>query len=115
MIVIWHNPRCRKSRETLVLLEEKGIQPEVREYLNDALTRPELENVCTLLNKKPIEITRTKEAECKELGLSKDDSDDVILDALVKLPKLIERPIVIKDNSSATIGRPPENVTRILN
>jgi len=115
MYVIWHNPRCTKSRQTLALLEEKGIQPKVREYLNDSPSRSELENVCRLLKKKPIEITRTKEAEFKELGLQKDDSDEKILDALAKTPKLIERPIVIKNNSAAVIGRPPENVMGILN
>ena len=114
MYIIWHNPRCGKSRQTLDFLKKNGIEPEVREYLQDSPTREEIKKVCELLEKKPIEITRIREPEFKESGLQKNDSDEKILNALVNTPKLIERPIVIKDDSMAIIGRPPENVLGII-
>lgn len=112
--IIWHNPRCTKSRQALQYLQEKGIEPEVRLYLEDNPSAEELRQVLDLLGKKPIELTRTKEKLFKELGLQKDGSDAGILQALVENPKLIERPIVIKDGKEAVIGRPTEEVERIL-
>lgn len=111
---ILHNPRCRKSRETLALLEERGIQPEVILYLEHPPTKTRLKEIANMLGKKPIEFLRTKENIFKELGLKKDDSDETLLDAMAKHPILIERPIVIADNKKAVIGRPPENIFDIV-
>lgn len=113
-ITIYHNPRCSKSRETLQLLQERGIEPEVREYLKDVPTADEIRVVLAALGISARELLRTKEAEYKEAGL--DDScldDDAVIDAMTRFPKLIERPIVIKGNQ-ARIGRPPESVLEIL-
>lgn len=112
--VIYHNPRCSKSRQTLNLLQENGVEPEVVLYLEQAPSREEIVKLCELLGVKPIQITRVKEAFFKELELSKDAEDDVILDALAEHPKLIERPIVVRDGQAAVMGRPPENVLELL-
>lgn len=110
---ILHNPRCSKSRETLKLLEEKGEEIEIIRYLEDTPTREELENILNLLKIKPIELVRTKEAIWKEKYKDKDLSDKEVLDAMLENPRLIERPIVIKNNKAA-IGRPPKQVLDIL-
>ncbi|MCQ8103397.1 arsenate reductase (glutaredoxin) [Methylomonas sp. SURF-2] len=113
-ITIYHNPRCAKSRETLKLLEEKGLQPDVVEYLKHPPTSAELQDILHKLGIKPRELMRTKEAEYKENGL--DDaslSDAELIAAMIRIPKLIERPIVLT-NGKAAVGRPPENVLNIL-
>ena len=113
-ITIYHNPRCSKSRETLKLLQERGIEPEVREYLKDVPTADEIRDVLTALGISARELLRTKEAEYKEAGLDDSSLDDnAVIDAMTRFPKLIERPIVIKDDQ-ARIGRPPESVLEIL-
>jgi len=113
-ITIYHNPRCSKSRETLKLLQERGIEPEVREYLKDVPTADEIRDVLTALGISARELLRTKEAEYKEAGLDDSSLDDnAVIDAMTRFPKLIERPIVIKDGQ-ARIGRPPESVLEIL-
>jgi len=113
-ITIYHNPRCSKSRETLKLLQERGIEPEVREYLKDVPTADEIRDVLTALGISARELLRTKEAEYKEAGLDDSSLDDTaVIDAMTRFPKLIERPIVIKDDQ-ARIGRPPESVLEIL-
>ncbi|MGB2130192.1 MAG: arsenate reductase (glutaredoxin) [Marinobacterium sp.] len=113
-ITIYHNPRCSKSRETLKLLQERGIEPEVREYLKDVPTADEIRDVLTALGISARELLRTKEAEYKEAGLDDSSLDDTaVIDAMTRFPKLIERPIVIKDGQ-ARIGRPPESVLEIL-
>ncbi len=109
---IWHNPRCTKSRQTLQLFKDNGIEPTVRLYLEDNPTKKELQEATTKLGMRPIEFTRKKEEAFKEAGLTKDSSDDEVLSAMVKYPKLIERPIVIK-NKKAVLGRPPENVLNL--
>jgi arsenate reductase (glutaredoxin) len=111
---IIHNPRCSKSRQTLDLLVENGITPEVVEYLKNPLTKDQLQQIVSLLNIEPHALLRTKEAEYKEAQLNKDASADTILEAMATYPKLIERPIVIKDEQAAAIGRPPENVLRLI-
>ena len=113
MTQIWHNPRCSKSRQTLALLEEQGIAPDVRLYLDDAPDETTLREVAGLLGKKPVEMMRVKEALFKELGLSKSDSDETLFKAMTANPKLIERPIVLH-NGKAAMGRPPEAVLDIL-
>lgn len=112
-IIIWHNPRCSKSRQTLALLESKGHTPEVRRYLDDAPTVQELARTATLLGVSPVAMMRTKEARFAELGLSKSDDDALLLTAMAENPVLIERPIVFA-NGKAAIGRPPEDVLNIL-
>ena len=112
MISIWHNPRCSKSRETLALLTDKGITPEVRLYLDDVPTADELRSALATLGMTAGELVRRKEALFKELDLA-DANDDQLIDAMVANPKLIERPIVFA-NDRAALGRPPENVLSIL-
>ena len=112
MISIWHNPRCSKSRETLALLTDKGITPEVRLYLDDVPTADELRSALATLGMTAGELVRRKEALFKELDLA-DANDDQLIDAMVANPKLIERPIVFA-NGRAALGRPPENVLSIL-
>lgn len=113
MIQIWHNPRCSKSRQTLALLEEKGISPVVRLYLQDTPDQATLRESAAKLGVTAIMMMRQKESIFKELGLSKDDSEDTLFAAMAANPKLIERPIVFA-NGKAAIGRPPESVLDIL-
>lgn len=114
MTKIYHNPRCSKSRETLKLLQDQGIDPEIILYLD---TPPDAKTLSGLLKKmklKPRELMRTKEKEYKEQGLNDPDlSDDQLIDAMIATPKLIERPIVVHGNKAA-LGRPPEQVLEIL-
>lgn len=112
-LIIWHNPRCSKSRQTLALLEENGHAPQVRRYLDDAPSEAELRAAAVALGVSPMAMMRTKEAEFKELGLSRDSADDALFAAMAQVPKLIERPIVFADGKAA-IGRPPESVLDIL-
>ncbi len=113
MITIYHNPRCMKSRQTLALIEEKGENFIVKEYLKTPPTKEELKQIVDLLEIKPMDLIRKGEAEFKENFKGKDLSDDEWLDAMVSYPKLIERPIVIYENK-AVIGRPPEKVLDII-
>ncbi len=111
--VIWHNPRCSKSREALKLLEENGVEVEIFKYLDEKVTKEDIKNILKLIGAKPRDIMRTKEAVYKELGLKDVDDDEKLIEAMVEHPKLIERPIVIKDNK-AVIGRPPSKVLDIV-
>jgi len=113
-IRIFHNPRCSKSRTTLALLQEQGIDPEIRLYLESPLSADELRSILKKLGITPRELMRKGEAEYREQNL-KDEAltdDDLIL-AMVSTPKLIERPIVLA-NERAALGRPPESVLDIL-
>ena len=112
-VTIWHNPRCSKSRQTLALVEEQGVTPVVRKYLEDAPSEAEIRAALVALGLRPIEAMRTKEAEFKAMGLSKDSDDDTLIRAMAEVPKLIERPIVFKGDK-ARLGRPPEAVLDIL-
>ena len=112
-VTIWHNPRCSKSRQTLALLESKGVTPQVRLYLQNPPTLEELQSAQRMLTTPVISFMRTGEAAFKELGLTKDASDATLLDAMADHPALIERPIVFHDGKAA-IGRPPEAVLSIL-
>lgn len=110
---IYHNPRCSKSREALALLEQHGIAPDVVLYLEQAPSEDEIRNLLSLLGfSDPRQLMRTSEALYKELGLA-EVSDDALIRAMHQHPKLIERPIVIR-NGQARIGRPPERVLEIL-
>jgi arsenate reductase (glutaredoxin) len=113
VITIWHNPRCSKSRQTLALIEAAGAEVSVRRYLDNPPTLAELEAAATALGMRPIEMIRKGEAKFKELQLSKDSGDTVLLKAMAENPILIERPIVFK-GAKAVIGRPPEAVTALL-
>lgn len=112
MLTIYHNPRCSKSRQTLALIEEANAAVTIVEYLKKPLTSEQIKQLLTLLNIKPIEMMRTKEAEFKEQNLQGAD-DDALIEAMVNTPKLIERPIVTSTDR-AVIGRPPENVLSLL-
>ena len=113
-ITIYHNPRCSKSRQTLQLIEEQNIHPEVIEYLKTPPSASELKRILKLLNLKPRDLLRRKESEYEQHGLDDESlTDDQIIAIMVAHPKLIERPIVVSGNKAA-LGRPPENVLEIL-
>lgn len=114
-LTIYHNPRCSKSRQTKAILDDKGLDYTIVEYLNEPPTADKLKLILGMLGKPPIEVIRTGETLFKELGLTKKDerSDDEWIDIMVANPKLIERPIVVNGNQAA-LGRPPEDVEAIL-
>lgn len=114
MTTIYHNPRCSKSRQTLELLQERHIAPNIVEYLHTPPTVTELKKILKMLGIQPRALLRTKEPEYKEQGLDNPAlKDDAIIEAMVKTPKLMERPIVVH-NGKAAIGRPPEQVLALL-
>ncbi len=113
MLKILHNPRCRKSRETLTLIQEKGIEVEIVEYLKEAPSVDELRSILEMLQLNPEQLLRKGEAVFKENFKGKDLTKDEWIEAMASNPVLIERPIVIKGNR-AVIGRPPENVKELL-
>ena len=113
-VTIYHNPRCSKSRQTLALLEEKGVAPKVVDYVKTPPSVAELKKVLKKLGLKAHDIVRKGEARYAELGLKERDvSDDELLALMVENPILIERPIVVAGEKAA-IGRPPEGVLKIL-
>ncbi len=113
MIKIYHNNRCSKSRCGLDILEKSGNNFEVVKYLENVPTKDELKHIIKLLDIKPIDLVRKNEAIWKENFKNKDLSNAAIIDAMVKYPKLIERPIVI-NGDKAVIGRPPETILDII-
>ncbi|BCY29208.1 arsenate reductase (glutaredoxin) [Flavobacterium okayamense] len=113
MITIYHNPRCTKSREGLCLLENTNEEIIVRKYLDDFFTKEELKEVISKLNIKPIELVRTKEKIWIDNFKGKELSENQIIEILLEHPKLIERPIVVKNNK-AVIARPKEKINEIL-
>ncbi len=112
-VTIWHNPRCSKSRNVATLLEEKGVDAEVVKYLDTPPSKEELVDVLKMLGISARELMRTKEDIYKELNLKDENDDEKLIEAMVSNPKLIERPIVIKDGKAA-IGRPLENIVALL-
>jgi len=112
-LVIWHNPRCSKSRETLALLRAHGFDPTIVPYLTQPPNEQELRTALFRLNLKAIEIMRRKEKRFTELGFGQDSPENDLIAAMVENPVLIERPIVFK-GSKAAIGRPPEAVLAIV-
>jgi len=113
-ISIYHNPRCSKSRQTLALLEENGVQADIVEYLKTPPTAADLATVIEQLGFSARQLLRKGEAVYKELNLKDESlSDEHLIQAMCDNPKLIERPIVIH-NGKAKIGRPPESVLEIL-
>ena len=114
-VTIYHNPRCSKSRQTLQILEEKGLDIEIIRYLETPPSVGKLKEICSLLAKSPLELIRTKEERFAELGFGASDQreDDAWLQAMNENPILIERPIVLCQGKAA-VGRPPETVLTIL-
>ena len=114
-ITIFHNPRCSKSRDTLALLQEKGVSPIIVAYLEQAPSPAELSTLLTRLGFSDArQLIRKSEAEYQELGLDNPDLDqEALIAAMAAHPRLIERPIVV-NGEKAAIGRPPENVLTIL-
>lgn len=114
MYTIYHNPRCSKSRATLKLLEEAGVNFVERLYLENPPTEDELHEILTLLGVTPYSVVRAGEAAWKASGFDRDSRDTDIIRFIVTNPTVLERPIVLKDHAVAVIGRPPENVKTIL-
>lgn len=113
-VVIWHNPRCSKSRQTLALIEDRGIEPTIVRYLEDPPSESELQRVLRLLDLKPRDLMRRNEDVYKELGLDDERlTSRQLIAAMIEHPKLIERPVVINGDRAA-MGRPPEAVLEIL-
>ena len=112
-VTIWHNPRCSKSRAVSTLLEEQGVEAEVVKYLDEDLTVSQLKALLEMLGIEPRELMRTKEAIYRELKLKEENDPQKLIEAMAEHPKLIERPIVIKDGK-AVIGRPIEKVIDLL-
>ncbi|MBT8293706.1 MAG: arsenate reductase (glutaredoxin) [Eudoraea sp.] len=113
MIKIYHNPRCRKSREGLALVESSGKDFEIINYLEEVPSKDELRKVLEYLTLSPEQLVRKNEAIWKEKFKGENLSDDQIIDAMLEYPKLIERPIVIKGDK-AVIGRPSEKIIELL-
>jgi arsenate reductase len=113
MIKIYHNPRCKKSREGLTILENSGKEFQIIKYLEEVPSEPPLKEIISLLGMSPIQLVRKTEQIWKENYKGKELSDIEIIKAMIENPKLIERPIVIY-NSKAVIGRPPENIISII-
>ncbi len=113
-VTIWHNPRCSKSRATLAILEERGLTPTIRHYLEETPSVAEIESVLEMLDVSPRSIMRAGEEFFKENNLGDPSlGRDALIEAMAKHPKLIERPIVIAGKRAA-MGRPPEAVIKIL-
>lgn len=109
---IYHNNRCSKSRQTLELLQNHGIEPVIVDYLKEPLEATELSKLVKQLGMRPKDVLRTKEEEFKQLKLDLED-DKKVIDAIIKHPKILERPIV-SNGKKAIIGRPPEQVLEII-
>jgi arsenate reductase len=113
-VTIYHNPRCSKSRQTLALLEERGISPRVVDYLKTPPSAAELKTILKKLGLRPRDLMRKGEPLYAELSLKdRDVDDDALIALMVANPILIERPIVVSGGKAA-IGRPPEKVLTIL-
>jgi arsenate reductase len=113
-ITIWHNPRCSKSRQTLELLQKRGVKPAIREYLEEPPSKAEVETLIDLVGGDPAELIRDGEAEFKALGKKKGElGRSEIARAIAAHPILLQRPIVVSGKRAA-IGRPPEAVLPLL-
>jgi arsenate reductase len=114
-LTLWHNPRCSKSRQAKQILDDRGAAYEVREYLLDAPTAAQLDAVLTALGKEPWEIARMGEDVAKDLDLKAKPKDRAAwIDVMVANPILIERPILVRGDGEARLGRPPEDVEELL-
>ena len=114
MTTLYHNPRCSKSRATLALLRENGVEPDIVNYLNNPPDAAALRDITAMLGCSVRDIVRSGEAVYRELGLADNaPSEDALFDIIAANPRLLERPIVVHDGKAA-VGRPPENVLSIL-
>jgi arsenate reductase len=114
MTTIYHNPRCAKSRQTLELLRANGVEPQIELYLENPLDSQAIGNLLGKLGISAAQLVRRSEQDFKDNNLGQADiSEDQLIAAMVKYPKLIERPIVVSGNR-AVLGRPPENVLELL-
>ena len=112
--IIYHNPRCSKSRQTLQLLKDAGVEPTIIEYLKTPLTKGQLRNISQFLGLRPKDFVRKTEKDFKDNDLSRClEDDEKIIEAMLSFPKIIERPIVIS-GGKAVVGRPPENVQKLI-
>ena len=112
-IVVWHNPRCSKSRNGIKYLDEKGIEYEIRRYLDNPPSKDEIRDVLKKLGMSARELMRTKEKIYKELNLKEVDDEEKLIEAMAEHPKLIERPIVI-NGDKAVVARPENRIDEIL-
>jgi len=113
-VIIYHNPRCRKSREGLKLLRDQGIEPEIIKYLDNPPSEAELDRLLRLMDMDPYDLIRKREKEFKDLNLKEKKNDrQALIRAMVTHPRLIQRPIVVK-GGHAVLGRPAENILDIL-
>ncbi len=113
-MILYHNPQCSKSRQTLALLQEKGVEVSIIEYLKTPLTVSELEIVAQKLDLEPREFMRLNESEYQTENLANESlTRQDLLEAIVKYPHLLERPIAVTETKAA-MGRPPENVLTLL-
>ena len=111
---IYHNPRCSKSRQTLQILRDRGVEPSIVEYLKTPLQKDELKKISTSLGFRPKEFVRKNESDFKERNLVNHlEDDDKMIEAMAAYPKIIERPIVVLKDK-AVIGRPPDNVLKLI-
>jgi arsenate reductase len=117
-LTIWHNPRCSTCRKALGLITAAGIEPAVRHYLDDPPTPAELDAALADLGLEPWELVRMKEPLAAELGLATLPRDAAARGEWIAIlsanPRLIERPVVLRDDGRAVLGRPPEKVTELL-
>ena len=113
-IIIYHNPKCSKSRKALEIIKNKNIEPTIILYLTNKLSKTEVKKLLSKLGLSIRDILRTGEDEYKNNNLKNENlTDDKLLDFLIKFPKLLQRPIVVKENK-AVVGRPPENILDVL-
>ena len=111
---IYHNPRCSKSRQTLGILRENGIEPEIVEYLKTPMQKKELQMISEAVGLRPARLVRKNENEYKENDVSEYlDNDEKVFQYILKYPKIMERPIVLS-NGKGIIGRPPSNVLGLI-
>lgn len=114
-VTIYHNPSCSKSRATLELLTERGIEPEIIEYMKEPPNEETLRHIVDLLGIEVRQLLRSNEQVFKDAGLDDGDlAEKDIIEALSQCPTLLQRPIVVVDNNKAALGRPPESVLEIL-
>ena len=112
--IIYHNPRCSKSRQALQLLRDAGVEPTIVEYLKTPLAKDQLRNISQLLGLRPKDFVRKIENDFKDNDLLRYlEDDERIIEAMLSFPKIIERPIVVS-GGKAVIGRPPENVQKLI-
>ena len=113
-VIIYHNPKCSKSRKALEIIKSKNIEPTIILYLVNKLSKIEVKKLLSKLGLSIRDILRTGEDEYKNNNLKNENlTDDKLIDFLIKFPKLLQRPIVVKDNK-AVVGRPTENILNLL-